>query len=241
MFDIINIIIYLLPFCTCLIWFKTIERNDALLSFSCLFLALKYFSYFELVGLYGRYYVILINVGKRVFFFLLLFVLIMIMSFAFAFYILLSPKLSYSLDELTINDDPNNPWNLAPTYQAFRNENDINSTLFIIQNSDNNTNMFASPGTAIFATFLLFTGIIYLMNTYQQIKLINHFSINLLFIGDTSAFSNWQYRNNWALVFLIILFISITVIFILNVFIGLFSEAMKFDVDASVSMMDAEV
>jgi hypothetical protein len=83
----------------------------------------------------------------------------MIYSFAFAFYILLSPKELYSLDELTINTDPNNPWNLVPTYQVFGSKNDNSTNLFIIQKPDNNTNMFATFRTTIYATFLLITGI----------------------------------------------------------------------------------
>ena len=46
------------------------------------------------------------------------------MSFAHAFYILLSPKQDFSLDTCTVNDDPNNPWNLVTLYQIY----DGNST-----------------------------------------------------------------------------------------------------------------
>jgi len=85
--------------------------------------------------------------------------MVILISFAYAFHILLSPKMSYSLDERIVNDDPNNPWNIAPTYQVFENEtSSVNSNLFILQKPDENTNMFTSYFTSLFATCLLLTG-----------------------------------------------------------------------------------
>ena len=96
--------------------------------------------------------------------------IIMIYSFAFAFYILLSPKEPYSLDGRTINSDSNNPWNLVPTYQQFDNETGNSSNLLIIQSPGNNTNMFTNTGTALFATFMLFTGRNFSISTSQIIQ-----------------------------------------------------------------------
>jgi len=59
--------------------------------------------------------------------------------------------------------------------------------------------------------------------------------------GDTSGFANWEYKKSPLLIILMISFTSLTTIFILNVFIGLFSEAMKFDIKTSILMMKAEV
>ncbi|GBC27656.2 hypothetical protein GLOIN_2v1874143 [Rhizophagus irregularis DAOM 181602=DAOM 197198] len=212
--NIMGIIMYFLPVYTSFKWILTNERNNELLSFAFLFLTLKFFSILKFTLFYGNHYAIIINVGKKVFLFLVIFLTILIISFSNAFFILLIPKLSYSLDERTINDDPNNPWNIAPTYQAF-NKNDINSNLFIIQKPDENTNMFAEIATARLATFLLL-------------------------MGDTSVLSNWPYQNNLALAIMMTLFLSSTTIFILNVFIGLFSEAMNFDVETSMLMMKAK-
>ncbi|PKY52182.1 hypothetical protein RhiirA4_469660 [Rhizophagus irregularis] len=93
--------------------------------------------------------------------------------YALAFYVLLSPKSSYSLDKRIVNDDPNNPWNLIPTYQVYENEtiNVLNNNLFILQKPDENTNTFTDFSTSFFATSLLLT-------------------------GDTSSFSNWPYEKN---------------------------------------------
>jgi hypothetical protein len=45
------------------------------------------------------------------------------------------------------------------------------------------------------------------------------------YIGDTSSFSNWSYEENPTLMILMILFAFFMAIYILNVFITLFSEA----------------
>ncbi|GES87524.1 hypothetical protein GLOIN_2v1874143 [Rhizophagus clarus] len=138
-----------------------------------------------------------------------------LMSFAIAFYILLSPKSSYSLDELTVNDDDNNPWNLIPTYQVFENGT-LNSNFLIRQNPDENTNRFTSLYSSFFAACLLLS-------------------------GDTSSFSNWTFAKNLPLTILMILFIFIMVIYILNVFITLFGEALnEEEVEASYWKMKAE-
>ncbi|GBB87276.1 hypothetical protein RclHR1_13700007 [Rhizophagus clarus] len=141
--------------------------------------------------------------------------LTILMSFAIAFYILLSPKSSYSLDELTVNDDDNNPWNLIPTYQVFENGT-LNSNFLIRQNPDENTNRFTSLYSSFFAACLLLS-------------------------GDTSSFSNWTFAKNLPLTILMILFIFIMVIYILNVFITLFGEALnEEEVEASYWKMKAE-
>ena len=117
------------------------DHTTKLLSFSCLFLDIKFLLFLRAFEYFGVYFAIIINVAKKVYIFLVIFITIMIMSFAHAFYILLSPTLDYSLDERTINDDPNNPWNLD-------------------QSPDANTNMFINYKTALFAMYLFLTGII---------------------------------------------------------------------------------
>ncbi|PKK75979.1 hypothetical protein RhiirC2_816053 [Rhizophagus irregularis] len=164
--------------------------------------------------IYDEYYTIVIRIAKRVMFFFACFIMIILTSFAYAFYILLSPKMNYSLGERIVNDDPNNPWNMAPTYQVFENATSLFSNLFILQNPDENTNMFTNFGTSFFATCLLLT-------------------------GDTSSLSNWPYEKNPTLMILIMLFAFIMAIYILNVFITLFGEAVK-DYDDSHLIMKAE-
>ncbi|PKK75982.1 hypothetical protein RhiirC2_773000 [Rhizophagus irregularis] len=104
--------------------------------------------------------------------------------------------------------------NLAAAYQVFENEDSSSSNLFILQKPDENTNMFTNFGTSFFATCLLLT-------------------------GDTSSLSNWPYEKNPTLMILMIMFAFVMAIYILNVFITLFDEAMK-DNDDSYLIMKAE-
>ncbi|PKC68660.1 hypothetical protein RhiirA1_456954 [Rhizophagus irregularis] len=127
--------------------------------------------------------------------------------------------LFFMLHKRIVNDDPNNPWNLIPTYQVYENEttNVLNNNLFILQKPDENTNTFTDFSTSFFATSLLLT-------------------------GDTSSFSNWPFEKNPSLVILMGSFIVMMIIFMLNVFITLFSEVTKGeDVQASYWKMMAEV
>ena len=81
------------------------------------------------------------------------------LSFAHAFYILLSPTLPYSLSDRTINDDPNNPWNLVTTYQTYEGNSIDANNVTILQPPDDNTNMFTGYITAFFAVSAFLSGI----------------------------------------------------------------------------------
>ncbi|PKK71495.1 hypothetical protein RhiirC2_828062 [Rhizophagus irregularis] len=125
-----------------------------------------------------------------------------VISFAHAFLIILRPKLEYSLDQPTINDDPNNPWNLNTTYNRVENETITQGASFV-QVPDENTNMFTDYKTALFAVYLFLT-------------------------GDTSALTNkWEYKENPALVIYILLFSFLIVIYLMNLFIGLLNMAIE--------------
>ncbi|PKY55641.1 hypothetical protein RhiirA4_548838 [Rhizophagus irregularis] len=135
--NIFDIIAYVLSIYTSIYWLQTNDRNNN-----------KAFEYF------GVYFAIIISVGKKIFSFLLV-IFIIIISFAHAFYILLSPKSEFSLEQYTNNNDPNNPWNLAPSYsQIIDNNGNINSNPFMIQPPDKNTNMFIDIRTSLFAIYL---------------------------------------------------------------------------------------
>src|SRR5688572_17886211 len=116
---------------------KTNDRNDQivqLISYSCLLLDLRLLLFFKvLFRQFGIYFSIIVKVANKVYIFLVIFITIMMMSFARAFYILLSPKLDYTLDNYTINNDPNNPWNLASTYNQVFDNGTVNPVPFIIQ------------------------------------------------------------------------------------------------------------
>jgi hypothetical protein len=119
--------------------------------------------FFRAFEYFGVYFAIIISVGKKIFSFLIV-IFIIIISFAHSFYILLSPKSEFSLDQYTNNNDPNNPWNLAPSYsQVTDNDGNINSNPFtMIQTPDKNTNMFIDIKTSLFAIYLFLAGTVYL-------------------------------------------------------------------------------
>src|SRR6266511_3825068 len=127
-------------------------------AFACLFLDFKFLSFFRLFEKYNMYFSIIIKVAKKLIYFLV-FLIILVVSFAHAFYILLKPTSPFSLDKPTINDDPNNPWNLVPNYYQISEGGTITSTF--IQAPDENTNMFTNYGNALYAMYLFLTGTIY--------------------------------------------------------------------------------
>ena len=93
------------------------------------------------------------------------------LSFAHAFYIILSPTLPYNLDEYDPNNnDINYPWKLTTTYQVFQNGAKTGTT--VIQQPDENTNMFADYGTALFAIISFLSGIINSFISFESWYLI---------------------------------------------------------------------
>ena len=140
---------------------------------------MKFILFLRVFESFGVYFAIIVSVGKQIIYFFVV-LLIIVMGFAHAFYILLSPKPNFSIKSPTnTDDDPNNPWNLVPTYKnAFENGN-IDSNSYIIQQPDENTNMFANYKTALFAMYLFLTGkVLYLyilifMNIYLTKQFFN--------------------------------------------------------------------
>ncbi|CAB4403508.1 unnamed protein product [Rhizophagus irregularis] len=213
---IYDFFLYVFSICTSILWLQGTDHEQILpySTFLCLLLNLKIMSYFRVLKIFETYYAVVIIIAKRVMYFFISFIMVILISFSYAFYTLLSPKMNYPLDERIVNDDPNNPWNLSPNYQVFENNTSINPSLFILQKPDENTNMFTTFATSLFATCLLL-------------------------IGDTSSFSNWTYEENPMLMILMILFAFFMVIYILNVFITLFGEATE-DHEDSILITRAE-
>jgi hypothetical protein len=147
-----------LPIYTSIIWLQTNEMNIfPLLSFSCLFLDIKFLLFFRAFEYFGVYFAIIISVAKQIISFLVV-LFIIIISFAHAFYILLVPRFQFSFEERTNNNDPNNPWNIVSTYNQVFENGTIDPNPSIIQPPDGNTNMFVDFRTAIFAMYLYLTG-----------------------------------------------------------------------------------
>ncbi|GET04866.1 hypothetical protein GLOIN_2v1874127 [Rhizophagus clarus] len=200
MFDLIA---FLFPIIASIYWLQTNNMNVELLSFTCLFLDIKFLLFFRAFESFGVYFAIIISVGKQIISFLVV-LLIIIISFAHAFYILLLPRSNFSFDERTINNDPNNPWNLAPSYNQVFENGTIDPNSFLIQPPNGNTNMFIDFRTSLFAMYKFLT-------------------------GDSSALSNWTYTDNPSLAILIVLFSLLIVVYLMNLFIGLLNIAIDKD------------
>ncbi|UZO16938.1 uncharacterized protein OCT59_008304 [Rhizophagus irregularis] len=71
---------------------------------------------------------------------------------------MLSPiDTNFSFDNRVINNDPNNPWNIVPTYGKVLDDGTIDSNPYIIQLPNENTNMFISYQSALFAMYKFLT------------------------------------------------------------------------------------
>ncbi|CAG8484138.1 7134_t:CDS:2 [Paraglomus brasilianum] len=167
----------------------------ALLLWTKLLVLLRPFEYF------GIYIAIMIGVAQQVFSFLIV-LGIMILGFAHAFFILLKPQPGASVDTPpSLNDnDPNNPWKLTATFNTVNNDGSINSQSAFLETPGDNTNVYSHFSTALWGTYMVLT-------------------------GDLSSFSGWNIKGNPTLALLIVSFSFFTVIYLLNLFIGLLSNA----------------
>ncbi|CAG8466075.1 467_t:CDS:10 [Funneliformis caledonium] len=126
--------------------------------------------------------------------------------FAHAFLILLQPRKDYSLDNPPplSNNGPNNPWKLTDSYNQVLENGTIAPNSSFVQQPDMNTNMFTDYGTSVLSMYL------YL-------------------IGDSNALSNWEYKNNSQLTILMVLFSLLIAVYLMNLLIGLLSNAIEED------------
>jgi hypothetical protein len=222
------VISYVLPIVTSSLWLQKSEMNTIipLLSFSCLFLDIKFLLFFRALEYFGIYFAIIISVAKQIISFLVV-LFIIIISFAHAFYILLIPRSQFSFDEPINYNETNNPWNLTSTYNQVFENGTIGSNLLMVQTPNENTNMFINFKTAIFAMYLFLTGMCKI-----HVSFFNVLSMLILFnllLGDSSAFSNWSYTANPSIAVLIVLFSLLIVVYLMNLLIGLLNNAIEKD------------
>ncbi|UZO16346.1 uncharacterized protein OCT59_007735 [Rhizophagus irregularis] len=126
-------------------------------------------------------------------------------------------KSNFSFDERTNSNDPNNPWNIVPSYNLVLENGAIGANPYIIQQPNGNTNMFVDFKTSLFAMYLFLT-------------------------GDSSALTNWPYISNPSIAILIVLFSLLIVVYLMNLFIGLLNMAIEKDNNrVSYLMQKAEI
>ncbi|PKY31900.1 hypothetical protein RhiirB3_393647 [Rhizophagus irregularis] len=99
----------------------------------------------------------------------------------------------------SINDD-NDPQNLATKYDFVNSDGTINNTTSIIQEPDSNTNLFNWFPTSLLAVYNLLT-------------------------GDSGSLSSFTYREHSIMTILLATFTFFTVIYLMNLFIGLLNLA----------------
>src|SRR4051794_2940174 len=102
---------YLIPTITAFFWLNG-DKILSLVSASCILLEFKFLLFFRAIEEFGSYFIIMINVGKKILSFLII-VFIILLSFSHAFWIILTPNQEYDLDVPSMNNDPNNPWSLT--------------------------------------------------------------------------------------------------------------------------------
>ncbi|CAI2190152.1 9371_t:CDS:2, partial [Funneliformis geosporum] len=195
---------YLVPTIASIIWLSSSDDNKPyfLLSISCLLLDCKFLLFFRAFEAFGVYFVIIISVAKKIGYFLII-LFIILLSFAHAFWILLQPREDFDINvpPLDNNTDPNNPWKLTDKYTQFLSDG---SNRTYVQQPDNNTNMFSDYRTSLLSMYLYMS-------------------------GDSNALPNWEYRTNPQLTILMVLFSFLIAVYLMNLLIGLLSNAIEED------------
>ena len=151
---------YSLPIITSVYWIIDGSPSIWIMAVSNLLFNFKFLLFFRAFQSFEKYFIIITGVIKIVYpFGIFLFFIVPVLGFAHAFFILLRPSLNYSLDQPTINDDPNNPWNLNNPYYQIENGTTAQDASFV-QGPDSNTNMFTEYKTALLAVYLFLTGMV---------------------------------------------------------------------------------
>ena len=118
------------------------------ISFSNFLLNFKFLLFFRVFPSFGKYFVIIIGVGKEVFPFLVVLWFI-VLGFAHAFFILLRSSESNNENDL---------WSLTNTYNSYNSDGSINPNPTLVQTPNSNTNMFNWFPTSLLAMYLFLTG-----------------------------------------------------------------------------------
>jgi hypothetical protein len=156
-FLLIEIGAHSLPIITSIFWLIDGNPSLQITSIAILLLIFKFLLFFRVFSSYGRYFAIIIGVAKDVFPFLVVLFFILL-GFGLAFFTLLRPTKDFSLDQPTLNDDKNNPWNLVTKYNSINSDGSISSNPTLLQTPDSNTNMFNWFSTSLLAMYLFLTG-----------------------------------------------------------------------------------
>ncbi|RIB00606.1 hypothetical protein C2G38_1146124 [Gigaspora rosea] len=189
---------FLLPMISSFIWLQNNDMPTEWATFSTLLLEIKFLLFFRAIQFSGDYFSMILGVAQRGFSFLIILGFI-IVAFAHSLHLLLRPTVDVSLDYPSYSDDPNDPWNLASTYNAIDPNGTIEGSSSLIEPPTATTNMFMMMGSAIAAVYIMLT-------------------------GDTTPISYWDLDSDLALLILTILFSFVATIYLMNLFIGVLSN-----------------
>ncbi|CAG8596337.1 2876_t:CDS:2, partial [Ambispora leptoticha] len=184
---------------TSILWLYNGSAPSWAITYSTLFLELKFILYFRATSFVGVYFATIIGVAQSAFSFLVLLGFILF-AFAHSLHLLLRPETKVSLDYPSYSSDPNDPWNLATTYNSIASNNTIEESASLIEPPDSNTNMFMWFDSSILAVYIMLT-------------------------GDSSPLSSWVLRENYPLVIIMVLFSFFTTVYLMNLFITLLGNA----------------
>ncbi|KAF0541195.1 transient receptor potential cation channel subfamily a member 1-like [Gigaspora margarita] len=188
----------LLPMISSIIWLRNNEMPTEWATFSTLLLEIKFLLFFRAIEFSGDYFSMILGVAQRGFSFLIILGFI-IVAFAHSLHLLLRPTVDVSLDYPSYSDDPNDPWNLASTYNTIDPNGTIEDSSSLIEPPTATTNMFMLMGSAIAAVYIMLT-------------------------GDTTPISYWDLDSDPALLILAILFSFVATVYLMNLFIGVLSN-----------------
>ena len=109
---------------------------------------------------FGIYIAIIFGVAQQVFSFLVV-LGIMIVGFAHTFFVLLRPmpNSSFNMPPSSLDgEDPNDPWQLTPTYSQMLNNGTLVDGATLIQDPDANTNMYSWFGSSLLGVYRFLAG-----------------------------------------------------------------------------------
>ncbi|GBC51227.2 hypothetical protein GLOIN_2v1781616 [Rhizophagus irregularis DAOM 181602=DAOM 197198] len=200
---------YIFPIVTSILWLKNGSTRVWISAVSNLFLDVKFLLFFRAIEYFGVYFAIILNVAKSVFSFLLI-LWFVILAYTHAFFTLLQPVNKFNPSTPNFDDnDKNSPWSLTNTYNSLSSDGKTVSTNpTLIQIPTDNTNLYEYFDTSFLAVYKLMT-------------------------GDTGSLAQWVFRDNPTLVVLWISFSFFTVIYLLNLFIGLLNNEIQKSNDKS--------
>ncbi|GET00432.1 hypothetical protein GLOIN_2v1841250 [Rhizophagus clarus] len=115
------------------------------------------------------------------------------------------PKSKFSENDQGDLNDPNNPWVLTTKYHQISDNGTISHNAVLVEEPDDYTNLFSSYANSLLAVYLFL-------------------------IGDKNSLDAWS-PDNTIIIVLMVIFTSVIVVYLMNLFIGLLNMAIEKDQD----------